>query len=195
MVALDALAAPEAEVHRPPSRQQRRERPHVLGRRATAAEARGEARKSRLVDQALDTDFLHPAGDHLERLVPRDLHEPGVFASPFFRVGALHRAFDTVRVVGLLNHSVGLDADLPAAGMRVGDVVIRFDPCRDPIFYFDPHQVRPSDTLIAIDRDGLSILQSARHVPSPQFDRFRVSHRAGYTVVTPAGLGAVQTNE
>jgi hypothetical protein len=44
VVALDALAAAEAEVDRPDRGEERRQRAHVVGRRAAAAEARGDAR-------------------------------------------------------------------------------------------------------------------------------------------------------
>ena len=56
-------------------------------------------------------------GDGVERLVPGDRHELGVFVAALFWVGALHGSFDAVRVVDLLQGQVG-----PGAARRSVDL-------------------------------------------------------------------------
>src|SRR5262245_21994215 len=167
VVALDALPAAEAEIGRSPSREERRERSHVLGRCAAAAEARGETREARFVGQPLGADLAQLAGDDVERLVPRYGHEPRILIAALLRVGALHRLAHPVRVVGLLDQPVGLDADPPAARVAVRDVVVGLDPGRDAVLDFDLHQVGPSDALVAIDRDLFAILDLWGHATPP----------------------------
>ena len=147
MVALDALAAAEAEIDRTPGREEGREGPHVLGRRAAAAEADREARIAFCVAQPPGADLAHPAGDDVERLVPGNRHETRVLAPPLFRVRALHRLRDPVGVVGLLDQPVGLDADPPAAGMAVGYVVVGLDPGGDAVLDLDLEQIGSGDRI------------------------------------------------
>ena len=51
--ALDALAGAETQIDRSPGGEERGQRAHVSGRRAAAAEARGEPRKTAVVGEAL----------------------------------------------------------------------------------------------------------------------------------------------
>ena len=169
MVALHPLPAAEALIDRPPGRHEGGEGPHVLGRRAAAAEAGGEPGQPLLVDDAVLADLAHLRGHDVERLVPGNPDESRVLVPPLPRVGPLHRLGDAVRVVGLLDQPVGLDADPPAAGMPVGDVVVGLDPGGDAVLDLDLEQVRAGDALVTVDRD-LLLLGDLRHVsPRPSF--------------------------
>ena len=116
--ALRALAGAVALVQHAPRREEGGKGPHVARRRAAAAEARGEARVAFLVAHPLGLDIVQLGGHDTERLVPRDLHEARVVLLALFRVGALQRPGDAVRVVGLLHEAVGLHADAPARGVH-----------------------------------------------------------------------------
>src|SRR5208282_3194602 len=67
MGTLDALAAAEAHVDRPPGSQQRGERPHIGNRRAAAAETDGEARVPGRVSKPCAARRLELLGDEIER--------------------------------------------------------------------------------------------------------------------------------
>ena len=151
VVALHALPRPEPHVDRPPGGEEGGQGPHVLGRGAAPAEAHREPRKSGLVDEPPGADVEHAGGNRVERLVPADRHEAGVLAAALARIGALHGLAHAVRVVGLLDEAVGLDAHPPAAGVVVARVEVRADPGRDPVLDLDLHQIRAGDALVAVD--------------------------------------------
>ena len=157
MVALDPLAAAEAEIGRPPRRQERREGAHILGRRAAAAEARREARKPFFVAQAAGADIAHFLGHRVERFVPGDRRETGVLAPALFGVGALHGLAHPVRVIGLLDQPIGLHADPTGAGVFVDQRIVGIDPRRDAVLDLDIQQIGPGDALVAVNGNGLAL--------------------------------------
>ena len=117
-----------------------------------ASEAHREPREARLVHEPLGADGAHVPGDRVEGLVPAHRHEPRVLAAALARVGALHGLADAVRVVGLLDEAVGLDAHAAAARVVIARIEVGTDPRRDPVLDLDLHEVRAGDALVAVDR-------------------------------------------
>ena len=152
VVALDALSRAEAHVDGTPRGEEGRQRPHVLGGGAAASEAHREPREARLVHEPLGADGAHVPGDRVEGLVPAHRHEPRILAAALARVGALHGLADAVRVVGLLDEAVGLDAHAAAARVAIARIEVGTDPRRDPVLDLDLHEVRAGDALVAVDR-------------------------------------------
>ena len=124
VIALHPLSAAKAHIERSPCRQEGGECSHILGRGAAAAEGYGQPRKTAFVLCPAGAHVAHPPGNGIQRFFPRYRDETRVLVAAFFRVGALHRRPNPVRVVGLLDQAIGFDADSPAAGVPVGDVVI-----------------------------------------------------------------------
>ena len=153
MGAFNTLTRAETQIDRPPSRQKSRQRAHIGGRSATSAEARGQSRKTTLVEQNLRARGFQFLGDQIERLVPGDAHEARIFVAALLRVGPLHRVKDAVRAVGFLHQPERLDAGLAAAGMDRGGFEIRIDLGRHPVLDAHGQQVRPRYALVAIGRD------------------------------------------
>ncbi len=183
--AFDALAGAETQVDRSPGRQERGQRAHIGGRRAAAAEARREPRKTALVGEARRARGLHLVGDEIERLVPGDAHKTRILVPALFRVGALHRIEHAVRAVGLLHQPEGLDAGLAAAGMDRRGFEIRIDLGGDPVLDAHGQQVRPRYALVAIGRDGAFLRWLAsRH------SRNLSSNRSLFQRAAPGTLGA-----
>lgn len=58
-------------------------------------------------------------GDGADRLLPGNRHEAGILAAALFRVGALHRRFDTIGIVHLLDGEVRARADLAVVRLAV----------------------------------------------------------------------------
>ena len=169
VVALDALPAAEAEVDRAPRGEERRERLHVVGRRAAAAEARGNARVAGLVEQPLRAHLAEPRRHEVERLLPRDRDEARVVVAALARVGALQRASEAVRVVGLLHEAVGLDAALAAARVDRGGGEVRLDLGRHAVAHLHRQQVGARHALVAVLRNVADRGGHARRLrpPSP----------------------------
>src|ERR1700690_4236839 len=130
--AFDALPGTETQIDRSPSREESRQRAHISGRRAAAAEARGEPWKSAGVRGAGRARGLHLVGDQIERFIPGYAHEARVLVAALLRVGALHRIEDAVRAVRFLHQPERLDAGLAAAGMNRGGFKIRVALRCDP---------------------------------------------------------------
>ena len=151
--AFDALTGTETQIDGSPSRQESRQRAHVGGRGATAAEARGQSRETTLVEQNLRARGFQFLGDQIERLVPGDAHEARILVAALLRVGPLHRIEDAVRAIRLLHQPKRLDAGLAPAGMNRGGFEIRIDLGRNPVLDTHGQQVRPGYTLVAIGRD------------------------------------------
>src|SRR6516164_9988009 len=114
VIAFDALARAEAHVDRTPGCEEGRQRSHISGRRAAAAEARREARISSRIEQARGADRVELGGDQIERFIPRHAHKAWIFATALFRVGPLHRIKNAIRMISLLYQPKRLDADLAA---------------------------------------------------------------------------------
>src|SRR3972149_5876017 len=153
MGGLPALAGAEAHPHGAPGGKERRQRSHIGGRRAAAAEARGDARVARLVGEAGRSRRVELGRDQIERLVPRYSHEARILRATLLRVGPLHRIEDAVRMIGLLHETIGFDAALAASRMNFGGIEIRRDLGGDTILDAHLEQVGTRHALIAIGGD------------------------------------------
>ena len=155
MDAFDALSGPEAVVDRTPGREKRRQRAHVVGRRAAVAEARGDARQTGLVDHAFCANGFQLFRDRVKRLIPGDRRKPRILLHPLFRIGPLHRGEDAIGIVGLLHEAIGLHAGPSARGMDAVAVEIGTDLGRDPILDLHAQEVGAGHAIVAEGRDAL----------------------------------------
>ena len=162
VIALHALPRAEAHVDRPPRRQERRQRAHIGGRRAAAAEARGQARIAGFIGEAFGARLVKLVGDQRQRFFPGDAHKARIFVTPLLRVRPLHRIENAIGVVGFLHQPEGFHASLAAGGMDGRRVEIRRHLGGDAVFDAHLQQIGPSNALVAIGRDG-SFVMRARH--------------------------------
>src|SRR5664279_4374355 len=162
--AFDALPGSETQIDWSPSREESRQRAHIGGRRAAAAETCGEPRKTAGVSRPRRARGLHLVGDQIERFIPGYAHEARILVAALFRVGALHRIEDAVRAVGFLHQPERLDAGLAPAGMNRGGFKIRIDLRCNAVLDAHGQQVRPRYTLVAIGRNDAFLRRLAsRH--------------------------------
>src|SRR5262249_35072613 len=136
---------------------------HVGGRRAAAAEARGDARIAGRIERPGGARGVEFFGNQVERLVPGDRNETRILAAALARVGALHRAQDAVRIVRLLDEAERLYAGLTAGRMDARRSEVGIDLGRDAVL--DPHleEIRPGHALVAVGRDGAVAAGSGSH--------------------------------
>ena len=124
VVAFDALPGTVALVNRTPGGHKGGERTHVLHWCAAAACGRGYPRHPLFVQQTLRTDTAQSLADDFERFFPTDRHKSRVLVTALEWVGALHWLADSMRVVGFLYQSIGLDTDPPTARVLVSDIKV-----------------------------------------------------------------------
>src|SRR5664279_13801 len=162
--AFDALTRAETVVDRPPGREKSRERAHVVRGGTAVAEADCKARQTGLVDLTFGADAFQSRGHDTQRLVPGDRRETRILVAPLLRVGALHRRENSVRIIGLLNQAIGLDADPAVRRMHIPCIEIRFDFGGDAVLYFHFHEVGARHAIVAESRHALDVLGCAHRV-------------------------------
>ena len=152
--ALDALAGAVALVDLAPGGEEGRPRALVGDWGAAAAADPRQLGKAAVVAQiAAVGDFLEPCRDQVQGLVPAYRLPARVHVLALLGVGALHGVFDAVRIVGLLDEPVGLDADAAAGRMDVGRRVIGFNLGSAAVLVdFNGEQVGAGHALVAVDR-------------------------------------------
>ena len=155
--ALDALAGAVALVDLAPGGEEGRPRALVGHRDAAAAADPAQLGVAIFVAQvAAVGDLVEPRGDQVQGLVPAYRLPARVHVLALLGVGALHGLLDAVRVVGLLDEPVGLDADAPAGGMDVGRRVVGLDLGGVAVVVdLDGEQVGAGHALVAVDRNLL----------------------------------------
>ncbi len=163
VIALDALAAAETHIDRPPGREKGGKGSHVGLRRAPAAEGGGDLGIARGVEQAAGAHAVELFGDEIERFIPGDRDEARLLAAPLFLIGALHRRENAIGVVGLLHQPIGLDANPPRAGMNLRGAKIRIDAERDSVLDADGQEIGTGDALVAVGRNLLCRGRRSRH--------------------------------
>ena len=176
VIALDALAAADALIHRPPGGQEGGEGAEVGGGDAARAQGHRQPRIAGLVHEPLGAEGIEPGRQGAERLLPGDGLPAGILITALARVGAPHRRLDARGVVELLDQCVGAHAHGSAGRVDVGHLVVGLDADGHAVLDHDPEQVRSRDALVAVHRDLLQPAVGghatrASHIRSPRLRR------------------------
>ena len=155
VVALDALAAADALVHRAPRREERGEGAEVGRGDAARAEGHRQPRVAGLVDEPLRAERIEPGRQDAERVLPGDGLPARILIAPLARVGAPHRRLDARRVVELLDQGRRRARTPSARRVDVGHLGVGLDADGHAVLDHDLEQVGPRHALVAVHRDLL----------------------------------------